>query len=149
LSIRDVRPPSHASTALLADLSGHLRQDFVHGRNRRHGLLRICLRDHTPHNAQLLADPGHAWRFGTSLRVSAERDVFIEDVKDIAIGMYDRTVAMRNMERRSALGDWVSLTPAQFQNLAARYDLQYLVSDQVEPFDEVYHNARFHVYRLK
>jgi hypothetical protein len=107
------------------------------------------LRDHTPHNAQLLADPGHAWRFGTSLRVSAERDVFIEDVKDIAIGMYDRTVAMRNMERRSALGDWVSLTPAQFQNLAARYDLQYLVSDQVEPFDEVYHNARFHVYRLQ
>ena len=107
------------------------------------------LREHTAHDAQLLADPGHAWRFGTSLRVSAERDVFIEDVKDIAIGMYDRAVAMRNMERRSALGDWVSLTPAQFQNLAARYDLQYLVTDQVEPFDEVYHNARFHVYRLK
>jgi hypothetical protein len=107
------------------------------------------LRDHTPHDAALLADPGHAWRFGTSLRVSAERDVFIEDVKDIAIGMYDRGIATRNMERRSALGDYVSLSPAQFQELAARYDLQYLVTDRVEPFDEVYRNARFHVYRLR
>jgi hypothetical protein len=107
------------------------------------------LRNHTQNDAQLLADPGHAWRFGTSLRVSAERDVFIEDVKDIAIGMYDRRVAMRNMERRAALGDFVSLTPAQFQNLAARYDLQYLVTDRVEPFDEVYRNAQFRVYRLK
>jgi hypothetical protein len=106
------------------------------------------LRDHTPHDAQLLADPGHAWRFGTSLRVSAERDVFIEDVKDIAIGMYDRRIALRNMERRAALGDYFSLSPAQFQTLAARYDLQYLVTDRVEPFTEVYRNARFHVYRL-
>jgi hypothetical protein len=107
------------------------------------------LRDHTPHDADLLADPGHAWRFGASLRVTAERDVFIEDIKDVAIGMYDRKVAMRNMERRAALGDFFSLSPAQFQELAARYDLQYLVTDRVEPFDEVYHNRVFHVYRLK
>lgn len=107
------------------------------------------LRDHTAHDAVLLADPGHAWRYGSSLRVSAERDVFIEDIKDIAIGMYDRNVAMRNLERRSALGDFFSLSPAQFQTLAARYDLQYLVTDRIEPFGEVYRNAQFHVYRLK
>jgi len=107
------------------------------------------LREHTPHDAIVLADPGHAWRFGTSLRVSAERDVLIEDVKDIAIGMYDRGVAIRNMERRAALGDYGSLSPAQFQILATRYDLQYLVTDRSEPFDEIYRNARFYVYRLK
>jgi hypothetical protein len=107
------------------------------------------LRDHTPPEAGLIADPGHAWRFGTSLRITAERDVFIEDIKDVSIAMYDRTVAMRNVERRAALGDFVSLTPAQFQALAAHYDLQYLVTDRRLPLAEVYHNARFYVYRLK
>jgi hypothetical protein len=107
------------------------------------------LREHTPPDAALLADPGHAWRYGSSLRVSAERDVFIEDVKDIALGMYDREIARRNMERRAALGDFVGLTPAQMQVLAARYDLQYVVTDRDLPLAEVYRNARFHVYRLK
>jgi hypothetical protein len=107
------------------------------------------LRDHTPPDAALLADPGHAWRFGSSLRVSAERDVFTEDVKDIALGMYDREIARRNMERRLAIGDFSALTPQQMQALAARYDLQYLVTDRTQPLAEVYRNARFHVYRLK
>jgi hypothetical protein len=107
------------------------------------------LRDHTPPEAALIADPGHAWRFGTSLRITAERDVFIEDIKDVSIALYDRTVAMRNVERRAALGDFVSLTPAQFRALAARYDLQYLVTDRRLPLADVYHNARFYVYRLK
>jgi hypothetical protein len=107
------------------------------------------LRDHTPPDAGLIADPGHAWRFGTSLRITAERDVFIEDVKDIAIGMYDRAVAMRNVERRAALRDFVSLTPEQFRALAARYDLRYLVTDQRLPLAEVYHNTRFYVYRSR
>jgi hypothetical protein len=107
------------------------------------------LRDHTSHDADLLADPGHAWRFGASLRVTAERDVFLEDIKDMAVGMYDRRVAMRNLERRAALGDYFSLSPTQVQNLAARYDLKYLVTDRIEPFDEVFHNRVFHVYRLK
>jgi hypothetical protein len=108
------------------------------------------LRDHTPQDAALLADPGHAWRYGSSLRVSAERDVFIEDVKDIALGMYDREIARRNMERRQLVGDFAALTPEQMQALAARYDLQYLVTDRGDlPLAEVYRNARFHVYRLK
>ena len=36
--------------------------------------------------AHVLADPGHAWKYGTSVRVSAERDVWLEDVKDSAAG---------------------------------------------------------------
>ena len=42
-----------------------------------------------------LADPLHAVVYGTSVRVAGERDVFVEAVKDAAIGMYDRDIAMR------------------------------------------------------
>jgi hypothetical protein len=107
------------------------------------------VREHTPERAHLMADPGHAWRFGTSLRVSAERDVFLEDVKDVAIGMSDRAVATRNAERRAAIGNFSALTVPQLEALAARYDLQYLVTDQALPLPEVYRNARFRVYRLQ
>ncbi len=43
--------------------------------------------------------PGHAVQYGTSLRVAAERDVFVEGIKDAAIGMYERDVAMRTRDR--------------------------------------------------
>lgn len=103
---------------------------------------------HTPTSAHLLADPGHAWRFGFSLRVSAERDVLLEDVKDSAIALYGRPIAMRVNERREALGDFETLTAGRALALASRYDLQYLVTDAEMPLPEVYRNARFHVYRL-
>ena len=58
-----------------------------------------------------LADPDHAARYGTSVRVAAERDVFVEAIKDGAVGMYDRAVAMRTRDRVEALGDFTTLTP--------------------------------------
>jgi hypothetical protein len=102
----------------------------------------------TPTNAHLLADPGHAWRYGFSLRVSAERDVLLEDVKDSAIALYGRPIAMRVNERREALGDFETMTAARALALASRYDLTYLVTEAEMPLPEVYRNARFHVYRL-
>jgi hypothetical protein len=45
--------------------------------------------------AHVLADPGHAWKYGTSVRVAAERDVFLEEVKDAAVAIYSRDVALR------------------------------------------------------
>src|SRR5262249_23181481 len=53
----------------------------------------------TPSGSNWLADPMHAIRYGTSVRVAGERDVFVEAVKDAAIGMYDRGVAMRTRDR--------------------------------------------------
>lgn len=103
---------------------------------------------HTPTSAHLLADPGHAWRYGFSLRVSAERDVLLEDVKDAAIALYGRPIAMRVNERREALGDFGALTAEGARALASRYDLDYLVTETEMPLPEVYRNARFHVYRL-
>lgn len=106
------------------------------------------LRTHTPKDAQLLADPGHAWRYGLSLRVSAERDVLLEEVKDSAIALYGRPIATRVTERTAALGDFPALTADGVRALASRYDLDYLVTERPLPLPEVYRNSRFHVYRL-
>jgi hypothetical protein len=110
------------------------------------------LRTHTPKGAQVLADPGHAFKYGISLRVSAERDVFLEDVKDAAIAFYDRHLALRVLERRAAWqasdadGDQAISPADRLQDLTSRYDLSYVVTEQPLPLPEAYRNARFHVY---
>jgi hypothetical protein len=102
-----------------------------------------------PLNVSVLADPGHAWKYGTSVRVAAGRDVFMEDVKDSAIAMYSRDVAVRVVERTRALGDFTALTPARARELATEYDLTYLVTEQPLPFAVAYRNSRFGIYRLR
>ena len=68
------------------------------------------LRRSTPPGTHVLADPDHAWRFGSSLRVLAARDVFLENVKDEAISMSNRRMAQRIAERRLALGNFEQRT---------------------------------------
>lgn len=102
----------------------------------------------TATGAHVLADPGHAWKYGISLRVSAARDVLLEDVKDGSISMYDRGVALRVAERRQAIGDFSQLTAERAQELAARYDLSYVISERPLPLPEAWRNATFHIYRL-
>jgi hypothetical protein len=34
----------------------------------------------TSPGTHVLADPGHAWKYGTSVRVAGERDVYLEEV---------------------------------------------------------------------
>ena len=63
-----------------------------------------------PIDAHVLADPGHAWKYGTSVRVAAERDVFLEEVKDSAVAIYSRDVAIRVPERMRAVGDFDQMT---------------------------------------
>ena len=41
----------------------------------------------------------HAIMYGTSVRVAGHRDVLVESVKDTAVGMYDRAVALRTRDR--------------------------------------------------
>ena len=60
----------------------------------------------TPVGSNVLADPGHAWRYGTSVRAAALRDVYLEEVKDSAIAIYSRAIAMRVTDRIRALGDF-------------------------------------------
>ena len=99
-------------------------------------------------DTHVLADPGHGWKFGTSVRVAGELDVFLEEVKDSALAIYSRDVAARVVERTSAVGDFAALTAERARELAVRYDLDYLVTVGVMPLPEVYRNGQFRVYSL-
>jgi hypothetical protein len=97
----------------------------------------------------VLADPGHAWKYGTSVRVSAERDVYLEEVKDAAMAIYSREVARRIVERTNALGDFSTLTPEHARELARRYDLDYLVTTADLPLPLAFRNVQFRIYSLQ
>jgi hypothetical protein len=101
-----------------------------------------------PLDTHVLADPGHAWRYGTSVRVSAGRDVFLEDVKDSAIAIYSRDVAVRYLDRTAAIGDFSQLSAHAARRLAGKYDLDYLVADTDFDLPVAYRNEQFRVYSL-
>jgi len=102
-----------------------------------------------PLDTYVLADPGHAFKYGASVRVAAGRDVLLEDDKDSSIALYNRDLAMRVVERRDALAGFASLTADGARTLAARYGLNLLVTDATLDLPEVYRNARFRIYALK
>jgi hypothetical protein len=102
-----------------------------------------------PLSAHVLADPGHSWKYGSSVRVAAKRDVFLEDVKDSAIAIYSRDVAVRDVERAAAIHDFAALTADDALRLADRYDLNYIVTEAQLPLPLAYENEQFHSYRLK
>ena len=96
-----------------------------------------------------LANPDHAARYGTSVRVAAERDVYVEAIKDGAMGMYDRAVAIRTRDRVDALGDFMTLTPEHAQLVARQYDLDYLVTEGRLDLPLAFSSGAIRVYRLK
>jgi hypothetical protein len=102
-----------------------------------------------PVTAHVLADPGHSWKYGTSVRVSATRDVFLEDVKDSAIAIYSRDVAQRVVERAAVLGDFGTLTPERARELAGTYGLDYLVTEGQLDLPLTYENSQFRIYSLR
>ena len=102
-----------------------------------------------PPAIQVLADPSHAWRHATSVRVAAGRDVYLEEVKDTAMAMYSRRVALRVAERIGAIGDFNALTPASARALADRFGLDVLVTERVLDLPLAYRNDRFSIYRLR
>jgi hypothetical protein len=101
-----------------------------------------------PKNAHVLADSGHAWRYGTSVRVSAARDVFLEETKDSAVAIYSRDVAVRVVERIGALGDLSARTPEDIERLAERYGITHVVTAGRLPMPAVFENPEFRVYAL-
>jgi len=102
----------------------------------------------TPASVYVLADPGHAWKYGSSVRVAAGRDVFQEESKDSAFAVYSRDTALRVIERTREIGDFQQLTAARAQELAAKYDLDYVVTEQPLDLPVAYRNRRFAVYSL-
>jgi hypothetical protein len=96
-----------------------------------------------------LADPYHAARWGSSVRLAGERDVFLEGIKDSALAIYDRSVAMRVADRQEAAATWRWNTPDGARALAARYDLDYLVIDHPVALPEVFRAGPLFIYRLR
>jgi hypothetical protein len=96
-----------------------------------------------------LADPAHAARYGTSVRVAAHRDVFVEAIKDSAVAMYDRAVALRTRDRLAALGDFATLTADRARQLAREYDLDYLVTEREIDLPLAFSSGPLRIYRLK
>lgn len=96
----------------------------------------------------LLADPGHAWKYGAPLRY-AGRDVFLEEVKDVALAFYSRQAAGRVIERQEALGDFSALDAPAARMLASRFRLDYLVAERDFDLPLVHQEGRFRVYALR
>jgi hypothetical protein len=96
-----------------------------------------------------LAAPDHAVTYGTSVRVAGHRDVFVEPIKDEAVGMYARAIALRTRDRVAALGDFHSLTAERAQGLAAQYGLDYLVTDAELPLPVAFQSGALRIYRLR
>jgi hypothetical protein len=101
-----------------------------------------------PVRIHLLADPGHAFRFGAPLRYSG-RDVFLEEVKDTAMAIYSRDSAERVIERQRALGDFAALDAEHARELARRFRIDYLVIDRDLLLPEAQRVGVFRIYSLR
>ena len=103
----------------------------------------------TPRDTGWLADPMHASRYGTSVRMAARRDVFVEATKDAAIGMYDRSVALRTRERVRTIGDFTTLSADRARQLAVEYKLDYLITEEELTWPAVFRSGPIRVYDIR
>jgi hypothetical protein len=104
-----------------------------------------------PAGTYVLADPGHAWKYGTSVRVAALKDTLLETGKDSAMAMYDRRVAMQVAERQARVGNFDALTADDFRALRATYGVDVLVLQhpRTAPFPVLFENDSFAIYDLR
>jgi len=103
----------------------------------------------TTPQSHVLADPDHVWSYGSSLRVSAKRDVLLEAVKDAAIAIYARDSALRVTERRDAIGNFHALSEARADALARTYALDYVLTEQTMRLPLVHAEGSLKLYRLR
>ena len=103
----------------------------------------------SPVGTNFLADPGHAWRYGSSVRAASGRDVYLESVKDVGIAIYSRAMAERISSRIAELGDFAALRPSHARWLARRYDLDYLITEHDVALPLAYRRGAIAVYDLR
>jgi hypothetical protein len=104
-----------------------------------------------PEPWHVLVDPGHAWKYGVSARLAAEKDILVEAGKDSALALYDREIAMAVGARLAALDDFEHITPARLAALAQSYGLDVAVLDGSRRLDlpELYRNTQFVIYQIR
>jgi hypothetical protein len=103
----------------------------------------------SPPGSGWLAHPAHAVRYGTSVRVAGHRDVFVEAIKDGAVGMYDREVALRTRDRVRLIGEFTTLTPERARALGREFDLDYVITEEPLALPEVFSSGTLRVYALR
>ena len=96
-----------------------------------------------------LADPHHAAIYGSTVRAAGHRDVLVDLLKDPAIAMYDRAIAMRLADRRRALATLAWDTPDGARGLARRYGLDYLVIDRELDLPLAHQAGSLFIYRIR
>jgi hypothetical protein len=96
-----------------------------------------------------LADPMHATIYGSSIRAAGWRDVLLERVKDHAVAMYDRPIAMRVADRERALDVLAWDTPSGAIALGKRYDLDYLIIDHAIDLPLAHRSGSLFIYQLR
>jgi hypothetical protein len=96
-----------------------------------------------------LADPHHAALYGSTVRAAGHRDVLIDLLKDPAIAMYDRSIAMRLADRQRALATLEWDTPDGARALARRYGLDYLVIDRELALPLAHQAGSIFIYRIR
>jgi hypothetical protein len=104
-----------------------------------------------PADWQVLADPGHAWKHGPSVRVAALRDTVLEQGKDSALAIYDRAIAMRVAERMHGLAGFETMDAPRARALGARYGAHVLILERSRALDLpiLFENAGFRIYDLR
>ena len=103
----------------------------------------------TDRSSGWLADPYHSILYGTSVRVAGERDVFVEGVKDAALGLYDRTIAARTDSRMRELGDFTTLSADTARRLGRQHGLDYLVTESTLDLPLAFETGALRIYRLR
>jgi hypothetical protein len=106
------------------------------------------VRAHTPRDAFVLADPGHAWKFGTAVRIGAERDVYLEETKDVAMAMYSKAAAAQVAARIDQVAGFDGLDEAAILALARRDGLTLLVTERRLQLPVIHVQGAVTVYRL-
>lgn len=96
-----------------------------------------------------LADPYHAALYGSTVRAAGHRDVLIDRLKDPAIAMYDRAIAVRLADRERALAALAWDTPDGARALARRYGLDYLVIDRPLDLPLAHQSGSLFIYRIR
>lgn len=96
-----------------------------------------------------LADPYHSILYGTSLRVAGERDVFVEGVKDTAVGLYDRAIAERTDSRIREVADFTALSADSARRLGRQHGLDYLVTESTLDLPLAFESGALKIYRLR
>lgn len=109
------------------------------------------VRDATPHDTFVVADPGHAWKtgMGTAVRIGAWRDVALEETKDVAMAMYSRDAAHAVSARIEALAAFDRLDAAALRALAPADGPSVVVTERTLELPVAHRTGRITVYQLR